>query len=247
MGYGLLLSADNIDFMVHGLFDYSVFGHTVYITNTHVSILIVMLILMCFSVIAGRGFKKALAEENFAPKSGFMNGVELLVEFLMNTVKGGMGKGAPVFFNYIATLFCFILLSNISGLLGLRPPTADYGVTLPLALITFTIIHYSEVRFSKPSQLWKDKCSPLPPWLPIWLPINIISDIAVPISLSLRLFANVLSGTVMMALIYGLLGWIATGWPAALHVYFDLFSGAIQTYVFCMLTMTYISSARGDN
>lgn len=247
MGYGLLLSADNIDFMVHGLVEYSFFGHKVYITNTHVSILIVMLILMVFSVIAGRGFTKALKEEKFAPQSGFMNGVELLVEFLMNTVKGGMGKSAPIFFNYIATLFCFILLSNISGLLGLRPPTADYGVTLPLALITFTIIHYSEVRFNKPAQLWKDKCSPLPPWLPIWLPINIISDIAVPISLSLRLFANVLSGTVMMALIYGLLGWIATGWPAALHVYFDLFSGAIQTYVFCMLTMTYISSARGEN
>jgi F-type H+-transporting ATPase subunit a len=247
LGYGLLLSADNIDFMVHGLVEYSFFGHTVYLTNTHVSIIIVMLILMVFSVIAGHGFKKALAEENFAPASGFMNGVELLVEFLSNTVNGGMGKSAPVFFNYIATLFCFILLSNISGLLGLRPPTADYGVTLPLALITFVIIHYSEVRFTKPAQLWKDKCSPLPPWLPIWLPINIISDIAVPISLSLRLFANVLSGTVMMALIYGLLRWVAIGWPAALHVYFDLFSGAIQTYVFCMLTMTYISSARGDN
>ena len=50
----------------------------------------------------------------------------------------------------------------------------------------------------------------------------------------------------MMALIYGLLGMIATAWPAALHVYFDLFSGAIQTYVFCMLTMTYIANARGD-
>ena len=76
-------------------------------------------------------------------------------------------------------------------------------------------------------------------------PINLISEIAVPISLSLRLFANVLSGTVMMALVYGLLGWIATIWPAVLHVYFDSFSGAIQTYVFCMLTMTYISNARG--
>ena len=80
------------------------------------------------------------------------------------------------------------------------------------------------------------------PW-PIWAPINVIGDVAVPISLSLRLFANVLSGTVMMALLYGLLGFIATGWPAALHVYFDLFSGAIQTYVFCMLTMTYINNA----
>ena len=60
------------------------------------------------------------------------------------------------------------------------------------------------------------------------------------------MFANVLSGTVMMALVYGLLGKIAIIWPAALHVYFDLFSGAIQTYVFCMLTMTYISQNYGD-
>ncbi|MBQ3036859.1 MAG: F0F1 ATP synthase subunit A, partial [Lachnospiraceae bacterium] len=67
----------------------------------------------------------------------------------------------------------------------------------------------------------------------------------VPVSLSLRLFANVLSGTVMMALVYGLLQMFALVWPAALHVYFDLFSGAIQTYVFCMLTMTYISNAMG--
>ena len=81
------------------------------------------------------------------------------------------------------------------------------------------------------------------PW-PFWLPINLIGDFAVPISLSLRLFANVLSGTVMMALVYGLLKVIAYAWPAVLHVYFDMFSGAIQTYVFCMLTMTYISSAK---
>ena len=74
-----------------------------------------------------------------------------------------------------------------------------------------------------------------------------IGDVAVPISLSLRLFANVLSGTVMMALIYGLIGWIATAWPAALHVYFDLFSGAIQTYVFCMLTMVFIGNKIPDN
>ena len=78
------------------------------------------------------------------------------------------------------------------------------------------------------------------PW-PIWAPINIIGYIAVPVSLSLRLFANVLSGVVMMALVYGLLRVIAIGWPAVLHVYFDLFSGAIQTYVFCMLTMVYVN------
>ena len=158
-------------------------------------------------------------------------------------VESTMGKWAPRFVNYISTIFIFILMSNISGLFGLRPPTADYGTTLALGLITFCMIHFNKIKHQSAKTIWTDMCSPLPPWLPIWLPINVISEIAVPISLSLRLFANVLSGTVMMALVYGLLGVIATAWPAALHVYFDLFSGAIQTYVFCMLTMTYVSSA----
>ena len=153
-----------------------------------------------------------------------------------------MGKVAgPKFVNYISTIFIFILMSNISGLFGLRPPTADYGTTLALGLITFFLIHITQFKNIPMKQIWKDMCSPLPPWLPIWFPINLISEIAVPVSLSLRLFANVLSGTVMMALVYGLLSKIAIIWPAALHAYFDLFSGAIQTYVFCMLTMTYIA------
>jgi F-type H+-transporting ATPase subunit a len=71
----------------------------------------------------------------------------------------------------------------------------------------------------------------------------VISEIAVPISLSLRLFANVLSGVIIEALLYGMLSKIAYVWPAALHLYFDMFSGAIQTYVFCMLTMTYVNQA----
>lgn len=243
MGHGILLSgADNIDFMVHGITKYSFFGHEVWITTTHVCLLIIMLILIGFAIAANRAITKA----SEVP-TGFQNVVELIVEKLDGVVDGPMGKSAPKFYNYIGTIFIFILVSNISGLLGLRPPTADYGVTLPLGILTFAMIHFNKFKFQKPKDIWAGMCSPLPPWLPIWLPINLISDFAVPISLSLRLFANILSGTVMMALIYGLLGWIATAWPAALHVYFDLFSGAIQTYVFCMLTMTYISDARGDN
>jgi len=241
MGHGILLSADNIDFMIHGIFKYSFFGHEVWITTTHVCVLIVLLILIGFAIAARRSIMKG----SEVPK-GFQNVVELIVEMLDGMVDSTMGKSAPKFYNYIGTIFIFILFSNISGLLGLRPPTADYGVTLPLGLLTFTIIWFNKFKHNKPKALWADMCSPLPPWLPIWFPINVISEIAIPISLSLRLFANVLSGTVMMALIYGLLGWIATIWPAALHVYFDLFSGAIQTYVFCMLTMTYVSNAIGD-
>ena len=237
----VLSSADEIDFMIHGLFKYSFFGHEVWITTSHVCILIVMLIIIGFAIAANLAMKKATEVP-----TGFQNGVELMVEKLDGMVDSPMGKNAPRFYNYIGTIFIFILLSNISGLLGLRPPTADYGVTLPLGILTFVLIHFNQFKYQKLKDIWVDMCSPLPPWLPIWFPINLISEIAVPVSLSLRLFANVLSGTVMMALVYGLLKWFAVLWPAALHVYFDLFSGAIQTYVFCMLTMTYINNAIGS-
>lgn len=230
-------SADNIDFMIHGIFSYELFGQTVWITTSHVCILIIMLLLLAFAIAANRRMKHATE----VPE-GFQNVLEILVEKLDGVVYGTMGKkAAPKFVNYISTIFIFIFMSNISGLFGLRPPTADYGTTFALGLITFFLIHITQFKNLPLKQIWKDMCSPLPPWLPIWFPINLISEIAVPVSLSLRLFANVLSGTVMMALVYGLLAKIAIIWPAALHAYFDLFSGAIQTYVFCMLTMTYIS------
>lgn len=235
MDMGILLSADNeVDFMIHGIFSYSFFGHQVWITTTHVCCLIVLLSLMLFGFLAGRKMKHA----DEVPE-GFQNFVELVVELLDGMVDGTMGKNGVNFRNYIGTIFIFILVSNLSGLLGLRPPTADYGTTLPLGIMTFTLIFFNKIKYQKVSGFIKGLCDP---WV-FWAPINVIGDIAVPISISLRLFANILSGTVMMALIYGLLSKIAIIWPAALHVYFDMFSGAIQTYVFCMLTMTYISDA----
>jgi F-type H+-transporting ATPase subunit a len=231
---GILLSAENLDFMIHGVFSYTLFGQTVWITTSHVCILIVMLVLIGFFIAANITMKKATE----VPGT-FQNICELIVEFLDNMISNAMGQWAPKFRNYIGTIFLFILLSNISGLFGLRPPTADYGTTFALGIITFCLIHYNKFKHQKVKGVIKGLCDP---W-PIWAPINIVGDLAVPISLSLRLFANVLSGLVMTTLIYGLLGYIATIWPAALHVYFDLFSGAIQTYVFCMLTMTYVSDA----
>ena len=241
MQHILLTAGSDVDVMVHGLFKYSYFGHEVWITTTHVSLLFVMLILIAFSIIAGQAIKKGAEVPG-----NFQNFVELIVEKLDGMVEGTMGRNAVKYRNYIGTIFIFILFSNISGLLGLRPPTADYGVTFPLGVITFTLVRFNQFKYHKPKEIWADMCSPLPPWLPIWFPINVISELAVPISLSLRLFANILSGTIMMTLVYGLLKWVATIWPAALHVYFDLFSGAIQTYVFCMLTMTYVSNAIGE-
>ena len=237
----LMSSGSDVDFMIHGLFSYELFGQTFWITNSHVCILIVMLLLIGFALAVNIKMKHATE----VPGT-LQNIAELMIEMLDNMVHGTMGVRGRGFANYIGTIFIFILVSNISGIFGLRPPTADYGTTLPMGIITFFLIHITQFRYQKPKDIWKDMCSPLPPWLPIWFPINVISEIAVPISLSLRLFANVLSGTVIMALVYALLSKIAIACPAFLHVYFDLFSGAIQTYVFCMLTMTYISNAMGD-
>ena len=177
----------------------------------------------------------------------FQNVVELIVEMLDNMANGVMGKYAVTFRNYIGTIFIFILFSNISGLFGLRPPTADYGTTLALGLMSFTIIHFVQFKHNSLKTIGVDMCSPLPPWLPIWFPINLIGEVAVPLSLSLRLFGNIMSGTILLGLIYGLLPAAVTiGIPSVIHAYCDIFSGAIQTYVFCMLSLVYINDKISD-
>ena len=87
-------------------------------------------------------------------------------------------------------------------------------MTFALGIITFVLIHFNKFKHQKVSGVIKGLCSP---W-PIWAPINIISDLAVPVSLSLRLFANLLSGVIIMGLWYGMLPiFVNIGIPAALH------------------------------
>lgn len=219
---------------------YQLFGQDLYITTTHISILIVVAALLVFALIANRKIKKA--DPNAVP-GPFLNVLELLVQSLDNLVVSNMGsKQAPKFANYVGALACFILVSNISGLLGLRAPTADYGVTLCLALITWVMIQYNGFKYQKMGKI-KGLFEPFF----LFFPINLIGEFATPISMSLRLFGNILSGSVMLSLVYGLLPKVATLiWPAALHAYLDLFSGAIQTFVFIMLTMVFVADAIGD-
>ena len=159
------------------------------------------------------------------------------MEALENMAQGILGGNARKFANYIGTIFLFILFCNLSGLFGLRAPTADYGVTFLLGMFTFFIVNYQGLKnrgFGHFTSLFQP--------IPILFPINLIGEVANPISISLRLFANLLSGVIIMGLWYGMMPWFAKiGIPAALHVYCDLFSGCIQTYVFCMLTMVYIN------
>ena len=228
---------ENVDFYVHGYKQINIGGATVYITTTHVCLAIVLLVLSICAIVANCTIKKA--DPTKAP-TGFLNVLELLVETVDNLVFSNMGKTlAPRFKNYIGAVFTLIIVCNLSGLFGLRPPTADYGVTLPLALITFVMIQYQGFKWQRMGKI-KGLSEPIF----LFLPVNIISEFATPISLSLRLFANILSGTMMMTLIYGLLPkLVLIAWPAALHAYLDVFAGALQAYVFAMLTMVFITNA----
>ena len=241
---GILAAAggDEITFGVDGLIKYELFGQELWITNTHVSLLLVVLTLTIIALFANRAIRKA--DPNEVPGT-FLNIIEYLVELVDGLTRANMGeKHGWKFSNYIGTLFGFLIVANLSGLFGLRPPTADYGVTLGLALITFVLIHYNGMKYEKAGHITKL-------FQPVLLtPINIIGEIATPMSMSLRLFGNILSGTVMMGLLYGLLPKLLQFfiWPVfgALHAYFDVFSGAIQSYVFCMLTMVFISQCFGE-
>lgn len=235
-GTGILRSSgSDLDFGINGYYRFELFGQTFWLTNTHISIIIIVTVIAILAIVANRIIRKA---DPYAKPGGALNVIEYIVEAFDGMTKSNMGeKHGGAFSNYIGTLFIFVLMCNISGLFGLRAPTADYGVTLGLALITFVLIHYNGFKYQKSRHI-TDLFHPLP-----LTPINIIGEFATPVSMSLRLFGNLLSGTIIMAIIYGLLPKFALWfWPGALHAYFDVFSGAIQTYVFCLLTMVFISN-----
>lgn len=228
----ILASGQNVDFMIHGLIDFELFGQTLWITTTHVSILIVMGVIIALACIIRANLKAP--DETPGMLQSF---AEIAIEMLQNMVQGIMGSNAGKYMNYIGTIFMFILLSNISGIFGLRPPTADFGVTLPLGLMTFLIVQYNNIKNNK-FGAFTSLFEPVP----FLFPINLIGEIATPFSLGLRLFGNIISGTVIVALFYGMVPVLfKIGVPSVLHAYFDLFSGCIQTYVFCMLTMVFIN------
>ena len=228
----LLNSSNDVDFFIHSYYEFQLFGQTLSINTTMVSTVIICIVLLALVVFARHEIMKDYDEPN-----AVQNAVEMIVEMLDKMVVGIMGSNAKKYMNYVEVLIAFIFLSNISGLFGLRAPTADFGTTFALALITFVMIEYAWVK-NKGIRFVKDLFEPFP----IFFPVNVISEFATPVSMSLRLFGNVLAGTIMMGLWYGLLPWfVKFGIPAFLHVYFDLFSGAIQAYVFAMLTMTFIA------
>lgn len=231
------METSDLEFFIHGYKVVNLFGVEFQITTTHVCLSIIFCLLVVFALFANRAIRKA--DPSKAPK-GFLNVVEILVEQIDNLLISTMGAElGPRFANYIGTLFILIVACNSAGLWGLHPPTADYGVTLPLALVTFFIIQYQGIKHKK----WGKLKELFEPFF-LFLPMNIIGEFATPMSMSLRLFGNILSGTILISLIYGLLPKLAVlVWPAAIHAYLDIFAGCLQAFVFCMLTMTFVKNA----
>lgn len=214
----------------------NLFGKDIVIPDTIVNVWIVSIILIILAIIVNNKIKKA--DVNKQP-TGFLNLVEVVVEYVEGLVETTMGKENMFFAPYIFTLMLFLLFSNLFGLLSFTPPTSDYNVTLTLALITFFLTQYYNFKTSGFIGYFKSYTEPLP----LLTPINILGEIANPISLSFRLFGNILSGVIIMGLLYAALGWFAPLIAPFLHAYFDLFSGALQTFIFSMLTMIFISGA----
>mgnify|MGYP000874963616 CR=1 FL=1 len=211
-------------------------GKEIIISETVISLLIIAIFLISFALIVNFKVKKAKTGE--AP-TGLVNIIELCVEMVDGMVRDNIGEKHMSMSPFILTLITVIGVSNISGLFGLTPPTGDYGITLTIALIVFFVNQISHVMsvggifkylksFTKPNV--------------IMTPINIISEIANPISMSFRLFGNILSGMLITGLLYGALGYFAP-LVTPLHLYFDIFVGLLQAYIFTMLAMMFIGSS----
>jgi len=170
--------------------------------------------------------------------SGFQNVVELLVESLDNIVKNTAGEELRNLGGWFFMVFAFFLMSSIGGIIGLRPPTADFATTFAFAFATFILIQAMGIKHRKGKYL-KSFFEPTF----IFFPLNVIGELARPVSLSFRLFGNVLAGMILMSLIYSAPIYLRFIIPAALHFYFDLFTGILQAYIFCILSLTFIGGA----
>lgn len=186
--------------------------------------------------------------------SGVPNGVQLFFEAvtvqMRNQVESAIGmKVAPFALPLAVTLFVYILLSNWLSVLPvqvgdgelLAPPAADVNFVYALALFVFITYQAAGISRRGPFGHVKQMLKGHTGWGPMVF-INIIEEVAKPLSLSLRLFGNMFAGGVMLSVITLFPFWISWG-PNAVWKLFDLFVGAIQAFIFSLLTVLYFSQS----
>jgi F-type H+-transporting ATPase subunit a len=162
---------------------------------------------------------------------------ELLVGWFKELVRDALGDAYEErYFPLICALFIFLLLCNWIGIVpGLEEPTKDLNTTLGLGIMGFIIAHGTAIKVKGLKDYVKEYFEPM-----FFLaPLNVVGEIAKVISISFRLFGNIMGGSIIIVvvsyLIWGLL------LPPFLYGFFGLFVGTVQAFVFTMLTLVYIS------
>ncbi|HKM28732.1 MAG TPA: F0F1 ATP synthase subunit A [Anaerovoracaceae bacterium] len=213
----------------------------VFITESILLGLIVAAVLSILGIWLGSGLKTV-------PK-----GKQIIAEFIVGWIYKftgeNMGRKNLNFAPYVGTIFAYILLGSCLGIFGLRPITADVNVTFSLSLLTFFMIQYNSIRKLGVRGRIKEMCDPYP----FMFPLKILEDCTLPISLGFRLFGNILGGVIVVDLWMSLMTMLSnflTDVPflravtvLPLNGFFDIFEPAIQTYIFTMLTMIFLTSA----
>ena len=171
------------------------------------------------------------------PAKGIILLCESFVKMMNGFTKGMLGKHWRALAPYFITLGMFLFVANISGLFGFTPPTVSLSVTFSLGMITFFLIQLFGIKANGVKSHLKDLCSPV-----LMTPMNIIGEVAVPASLAIRLFGNILSGSILTILIYSFFGWASVIITPPIHAIFDVVFGFIQTFVFLMLTAVNIGN-----
>lgn len=193
--------------------------------------LIICLIVGITAVYAGRKLKEA--DPSKAP-TGIVYWSEELYNLCLYVVKGNLREMTERYLPIFGTLMVCMLLANLAGLTGFQNPTSNVSFNATLALMFFFMIQYNAVKKGGLKARLKELTEPI--W--ILTPLNIIGDLALPISLTMRLFGNILAGTIISLLIYTVIksvapwGYLGLTLTPFIHAYFDIFSGVIQTYIF---------------
>ena len=162
--------------------------------------------------------------------------LELAVDGLNNFTKENIGTHWRHFAPWLGSVAIYIACANLSGIIGLTPPTKDVSVTAALALTSVFLIYGGSFRFLGMRKGLHKFAEPLP----LLTPINVLEIAIRPLSLCMRLFGNVLGSFIIMELIKTVLPVVA---PAVFSLYFDLFDGLIQTIVFVFLTALFTGDA----
>jgi F-type H+-transporting ATPase subunit a len=162
---------------------------------------------------------------------------ELIVSLLYGLTEDALGKElAKTYAPLICALFMFLLLSNWLGIIPhLEEPTKDLNTTFGLGIMGFFIAHYAGIKSKGFKVYIKEYFQPIF----FMMPLNVIGELAKIVSISFRLFGNIMGGSIIILVISNLIYSLVL--PPFLYGFFGLFVGTIQAFVFTMLTVVYIS------